>query len=532
MAFPQLEPSAGVLQLTLPDSSRERLLSPPALEFLADLHLLFEPERQQLLNDRRLQQTRFDAGQPPGFLDATASLRTDDWQVAPLPRELCDRRVEITGPVDRKTVINGLNSGARVFMADFEDSHAPGWDATLAGHQNLVDALRGDIEYRGPQGRRYQLQERRALLMVRPRGWHLQEKHVLVDGQRMSAALFDFGLFLHSARPYLGQSGQRPLFYLPKLEHHLEAALWARVFRYAERVLALPPGLLRATILIETVPAVFQMHEILYQLRDYAVALNCGRWDYLLSYIKVFRSDPSRVLPERSALNMTAPFLRAYSRLLIETCHRRGALAIGGMAAQIPVRGDAQATQHARELVRQDKLREAGDGHDGTWVAHPGLIETACSVFDRHMPGPNQLAVHPDPAGIIDAGTLLAPPTGRISHAGLVNDIEVALEYLYAWLGGSGCVPIHHLMEDAATAEIARAQLWQWAEHGALLDDGRPVTRKLLVTRINAAVLRMLRAVPADGARRLQSAGALLMDAVRARRLPDFITLAAYEQLA
>jgi len=514
--------------------SRSSLLTPAACAFLRDLHGRFEPRIAQLLSARRERQERCDAGELPDFSAATRDLRAADWRVAPIPADLSDRRVEITGPVDRKMIINGLNSGAQAYMADFEDAHSPTWDGTLDGHANLVEAVRRTIGYASPAGRDYRLVGNPATLMVRPRGLHLPEKHFRILGQPIRAALFDFGLyFFHNARALI-ESGSGPYFYLPKLEHHREARLWNAVFEYAQDALGIPRGTIRATVLIETLPAAFQMDEILYELRDHIAGLNCGRWDYIFSFIKTFRNDPGRVLPDRAQVAMTTRFLRSYSQLLIRTCHRRGAYAIGGMAAQIPLKHDPAANEAALARVRADKEREADDGHDGTWVAHPGLVPAARAVFDARLHGPNQLGRLREDV-TVSAADLLAAPTGTITAAGLRQNLEVALRYLAAWLGGRGCVPIHGLMEDAATAEIARAQVWQWLRHPrGVLDDGRRITPPL-VSRLLAderAAIRHGTEPDIPGIEHLDLAADLLEEVITRDELTDFITLVAYEQLA
>ena len=508
------------------------VLAPAALALVADLERRFGERRRALLAARLERQTGFDAGRLPDFDPATAAIRAGDWRVAPIPAVLADRRVEITGPVDRKMVINALNSGARVFMADFEDSCAPAWAALVQGQVNLRDAVAGSIAWRSSEGRDYALKPNPAVLMVRPRGWHLDEAHARLDGRPVSASLFDFGLFAAHSAQALDAQGRGPFFYLPKLEHWQEAQLWDEVMGHAEATLGLPAGCMKATVLIETLPAAFQMHEILHALRARIVGLNCGRWDYIFSTIKTVRAHPDRILPERGQVAMTVPFLKAYSELLIRTCHRRGALAMGGMAAQIPIGGDPVANEAAMAKVRADKLREASAGHDGTWVAHPGLIPVAMTIFDEFMPGPNQLAVARDDVDV-GAAELLAVPAGTITAAGYRGNIEVAVRYLAAWLDGLGCVPIHHLMEDAATAEIARSQLWQWQRHGARLDDGRPIDAALFAGEL-ARVLAALQAEPAattPGHSRLALAAQLIADATAAAQLPDFLTLIAYPHL-
>ena len=521
------------LQLALPEQAPDPgpLLDAGALELLAELHRRFDSPRRALLAARRERQSAFDAGQLPDFRAETRALREGDWTVAPLPPVLLDRRVEITGPVDRKMIVNALNSGARVFMADFEDSTAPSWGNLLDGQRNLFDAVRRQIDFTAPGGKHYALKaDGLATLMVRPRGWHLPEKHVLVDGERMSAALFDAGLFLHHNAAVLAERGEGPFLYLPKLEAFEEAALWDEVLAFLEVRAGLPIGTTKVTVLVETLPAVFQMHEILHALRGRAAGLNCGRWDYIFSYLKTFRRDPWRVLPERGQVGMTVPFLKAYSELLIQTCHRRGALAMGGMAAQIPIAGDPEAHEEALARVRADKLREVAAGHDGTWVAHPGLIPVAQAVFDAHMPGPNQLhELRRDVRA--DRDLLLEPSSGSITRAGFLANIDVCVRYLAAWLDAQGCVPLHHLMEDAATAEIARAQLWQWTHcTDARLDDGTPVTLDLFDQAL-AGVHDRLPADALPGRARIAEAAAMLRGFTHDDDLADFLTLAAYERL-
>jgi malate synthase len=450
-----------------------------------------------------------------------------------LPADLTDRRVEITGPVDRKMIINALNSGASVFMADFEDSNSPTWRNVVEGQVNLADAVRGTIAYDDPDtGKRYRLHERVAVLMVRPRGWHLVERHVEVDARPIPAALFDFGVFLfHNAKLLLAK-GTGPYFYLPKLQSHLEARLWNDVFVHSEKSLALPPGSIKATVLIETLPAAFEMDEILWELRDHAAGLNCGRWDYIFSFIKVHRNDPDAVLPDRSQITMDQGFLRAYAQLLIKTCHRRGAHAMGGMAAQIPIKSDPVANEKALAKVVADKRREVNDGHDGTWVAHPGLVPVARSVFDAAMPGPNQLTRLRDDV-TVGEGDLLAVPAGTKTEAGLRWNLRVGVQYLEAWLRGVGCVPLYDLMEDAATAEISRTQVWQWLHHGAALEDGRRVT-PALVRETLASEMATVRAEIGPGrfeSGRFTDAIALFGSLILSPAFEEFLTLPAYELL-
>lgn len=507
------------------------ILTSEALAFLAELHRQFDSTRLALLAAREERQARFDAGELPDFLADTRAIRESDWQVAEIPAALQDRRVEITGPVDRKMIINALNSGAKVFMADFEDSTCPTWQNLLDGQINLRDANAGTIVFTSPEGREYKLNKHIATLIVRPRGWHLPEKHVSVDGAPMSGSLFDFGLYAFHNAQHLAARALGPFFYLPKLQSHKEAALWDEVMAFAEVRLGLAIGTMKVTVLIETLPAVFEMHEILHALKGRIAGLNCGRWDYIFSYLKTFRAHRDHVLPERSQVNMTVPFLKNYSELLIQTCHRRGAFAMGGMAAQIPISGDAAANEAAMARVRADKLREVTAGHDGTWVAHPGLIPLAMEIFDAHMPTPNQLGVKRDDVHV-ERDQLIAPSLGGITRAGVRNNIDVGVRYLAAWLDGLGCVPIHNLMEDAATAEISRAQLWQWLHHGELkLDDGTPLDF-VLFDALLSDVGTELAPLVIPGRARIAEAAALFGELTHAKRLADFLTLPAYDRLA
>ena len=432
----------------------------------------FDPVREQLLQRRTARQREIDAGHMPDFLPETAGIRAADWTIAPLPSDLHDRRVEITGPSDRKMIINALNSGAKVFMADFEDSLSPTWDNIVQGQINLRDAVARTISFTSPEGKDYRLSDKPSTLMVRPRGWHLVEKHTLLDGKPIPASLFDFGLyFFHNARTLL-ESSSGPYFYLPKIESHLEARLWNSVFLKAQDLLGVPHGSIKATVLIETILAAFEMDEVLYELREHSAGLNCGRWDYIFSCIKKFRNLPDFIYPDRAQVTMTTHFLRSYSLLAIKTCHRREAHAMGGMSAYIPVKNQPAENERAMAQVRADKLREATDGHDGTWVAHPGLVSVATEVFDKHMPAPNQIARSRADVNV-EGSDLLAVPEGSITEAGLRPNISVGLQYIAAWLAGSGAVPINNLMEDAATAEISRSQIWQWIRHPrGVLQDG------------------------------------------------------------
>jgi malate synthase len=507
------------------------ILTPGAVAFLLKLHERFEPTRQMLLQNRDKLQNELNQGKRLAFDPATSDVRAGDWTVAPIPADLQDRRVEITGPVDRKMVINALNSGAKVFMADFEDSNSPTWENDLSGQQNLLDANSGTISFTSPQGKVYQLVPHPAVLMVRPRGWHLLEGHFQVNGKAISASLFDFGLYFFHNADLRWKNGSGCYFYLPKLEHHLEARLWNDVFQFSQETLGLPQGSIRATVLIETLPAAFQMDEILYELRDHSAGLNCGRWDYIFSFIKKFHEDPRFVLPDRSQVGMDKHFLASYVKLLIQTCHRRGIHAMGGMAAQIPIKDDRVANDKAMEKVRGDKLREVTAGHDGTWVAHPGLIPVAMEIFDKHMPTPNQLNVEPE--GQISASDLMQVPEGTRTETGLRQNIDVGVQYLAAWLCGNGCVPIYNLMEDAATAEISRSQVWQWIHHAAQLEDGTAVTSERVqqITREELAKIEERLGDKGYAEGRFALAGELFVGMMTAVNFENFLTLVAYPHL-
>lgn len=523
----------GVRMEVDPTSRHQEVLTPAALQFVANLEREFGPRRRRLLQKRAEKQAAIDAGRWPEFPSATRSIREAEWKVASIPPDLMDRRVEITGPVDRKMIINALNSGANVYMADFEDANSPTWTNVVEGQVNLCDAVRGTITYASPEGKNYRLNEHTATLMVRPRGWHLEEKHVLVDGKPISASLFDFGLFFYHNAQELLEKGSGPYFYLPKLESHLEARLWNDVFQMAQDELGIPRGSIRATVLIETILAAFEMEEILYELRDHSAGLNCGRWDYIFSIIKKFRNHPEFILPDRAQVTMTTRCMRSYSLLLIQICHKRGAHAMGGMAAQIPIRNNPQANEEALEKVRADKEREAGDGHDGTWVAHPGLVPVAKAVFDDHMPEPNQIhRALPDVQ--IGAADLLSVPPGEITEAGLRTNIDVALQYMESWLRGTGCVPIYNLMEDAATAEISRAQIWQWLRHPeAVLSDGRNITPELFAKLVaqELAKIRSIKGEAVFDSGKFELARQLLEDLVMPPDFVEFLTLRAYPYL-
>jgi malate synthase len=507
----------------------EAILTPDAQAFLCELAERFGARRESLLAKRVERQKRIDAGEFPDFLPETKNIRESDWKVAPIPAPLQDRRVEITGPVDRKMTINALNSGAKVFMADFEDSLSPTWDGVMDGHINMHDYARRELDYTSPEGKSYKLNDTIATLIVRPRGWHLEEKHVLYKGKPISGSLFDFGMYFYLSAQKLIENGTGPYFYIPKLESHEEAKLWADVFAYSEERIGLAKGTIKATVLIETIMAAFEMDEILHALKDYCVGLNCGRWDYIFSFIKKFSKHKEFVLPERAQVTMTTHFLRSYSKLLIKTCHRRGAFAMGGMAAFIPVKNDEAANDKAFNAVRTDKEREAGDGHDGTWVAHPALVPVAKEVFDRLMKGPNQVDRQLNDVDV-KATDLLKVAEGGISENGLRNNISVAIQYMAAWLKGNGCVPIFNLMEDAATAEISRSQIWQWIHHERTLDDGRAITLELYKTLL-AEELKTIKDengtdLPYD------KAAEMVTDLVSKKEFAEFLTLPAYAQLA
>jgi len=505
------------------------ILTEEALDFIAALHRRFDPQRRDLLARRAARQKEFDRGKLPDFLPDTQKTREQEWRVAPQPKDLLDRRVELTGPTDRKMVINALNSGASTFMADFEDANCPTWHNMVDGQINLRDAVRRTISFE-QSGKRYRLQDRTAVLIPRPRGWHLDEKHLQVDGKAVSGALFDFGLFLfHNAKELIAR-GSGPYFYLPKMESHLEARLWNDIFVFSQEELKIPRGSIKATALIETVVAAFEMDEILHELREHSAGLNIGRWDYIFSCIKKFRANQEFCLADRAQVTMTAPFMRAYALLLIKTCHRRGAPAMGGMAAQIPIKNDAQANAAALEKVRQDKLREVTDGCDGTWVAHPGLVPVAKEIFDQHMPQPNQYDRQRPDVRVRARELLDFQPEKPITEAGLRNNISVGIQYLGAWLAGNGCVPVFNLMEDAATAEISRSQIWQWIRSPkGVLDDGRKVTA-VLFKQLLAEELPKVKAYLGEAAYNAgrYEEGAKLFEKLTTGDYVEFLTLPAY----
>ena len=511
----------------------EEILSSEALCFLQELEQRFAERRKSLLEQRIERQIELDRGIMPDFLEATTHIRNSQWKVRPAPLDLQDRRVEITGPTDRKMVINALNSGAKVFMADFEDANSPTWKVGIEGQINLRDAVLRKIDFQAPNGKQYALNSEVATLMVRPRGWHMVEKKALLGGQPISASFFDFGLFyFHNAKALI-ERGSGPYFYLPKMESHQEARLWEDVISFSENYLGLEHGSTRVTVLIETIMAAFEMDEILYELRDHIVGLNCGRWDYIFSFIKRFQKHPDFILPDRSEVTMTSHFLRSYSLLLIQTCHKRGAHAMGGMAAQVPIKNDVEANELAMAKVRADKEREASDGHDGTWVAHPALVPIAAEIFNRHMPEANQLTVMREDVAVT-AADLLRQTTGNITLAGFQNNVSAALNYMAAWLSGQGCVAIHNLMEDAATAEIARAQLWQWLHfQDGVMDSGERVSVQLLDEEI-AKELNSIRVRVGEDAfinGNYEKAAQLFRQIIVAEEFSEFLTLVAYEHL-
>ena len=510
------------------------ILTPEAISFVATLVRAFADRREELLQRRVQRQAEINAGKLPDFLPETEHVRESEWTIAPVPEDLQDRRVEITGPVERKMIINALNSGAKVFMADFEDAFSPVWEDTIQGQINVRDAVNRTIEYSSPEGKPYRLNEKTATLLVRPRGWHLVEKHVLIDGKPISGGIFDFALyFFHNAKKLI-ENGTGPYFYLPKLENHLEARLWNDVFVLAQQELGIQQGTIKATVLIETILATFEMDEILYELREHSAGLNCGRWDYIFSAIKKFRNIPDFILPDRVQVTMTTHFMHSYSLLTIKTCHRRNAHAIGGMAAQIPIKNDPKANEEALERVRADKRREVNDGHDGTWVAHPGLVAIAMEEFDAVMKGPNQIYRKREDVHVT-AADLLKIPEGTITEAGLRNNISVSLQYLASWLRGSGCVPINNLMEDAATVEISRSQIWQWIHHPkGVLEDGRKVNIELFRELAKDELEKIRSALGEEqfAKRKFQTASEILDKIITDDQFVDFLTLPAYKYLS
>jgi malate synthase len=531
MSSPQLQRGGVSINAAIPTEC-EDVLSPEALGLVAELHRRFDGRRRQLLEARITRQAEIDGGKLPDFLPETAEIRNSNYVVAPYPADLADRRVEITGPVDRKMVINALNSGANMFMADFEDSNAPTWSNNVLGQVNMRDAVRGSIGYTSPEGKQYKLNDKHATLLVRPRGWHLMEKHAEIDGQQVSGSLFDFGLYFFNNVKAAMAKGSAPYFYLPKMQSHLEARLWNDVFVYAQQHCGVPNGTIRATVLIETILGAFEMDEILWELRDHSAGLNCGRWDYIFSFIKVMRNHPAFVLPDRSTVTMDKHFLKSYVDLLIQTCHKRGIHAMGGMAAQIPIKNDPAANDAALEKVRLDKLREVKAGHDGTWVAHPGLVGLAKQVFDEHMPTPNQIHVKREDVHVT-AADLLKVPEGNITDQGLKMNVDVGIQYLESWLRGSGCVPIYNLMEDAATAEISRTQVWQWLHNGKNLSDGRTVTDALIRDTIKSQLEHIKSGIGDKrfDAGKFPQAAQLFEEMMLSPECKDFLTSEAYRYI-
>lgn len=506
------------------------ILSPVALRFLLRLHNQFQDKRKVLLQNRMEHQKMIDSGKMPSFLEETREVRESEWVVAPQPPDLMDRRVEITGPVERKMMINALNSGANVFMADLEDSNTPSWSNCIQGQLNLRDVVNGTITYEHPtSGKFYQLNEKTATLMVRPRGWHLEEKNILVDGKPMSASLVDFGLYFFHNADTLIDKGSAPYFYLPKLENHLEARLWNEIFVYTQEFFGIAQRTVKATVLIETIMASFEMHEILNELKDHSAGLNCGRWDYLFSFIKRFREVPGCVFPDRSQVGMDAPFMRAYTQLLIQSCHKRGVHAMGGMAAQIPIKDDVAANTVAINKVKADKLREVTDGHDGTWVAHPGLVAIAKDIFDEHMPAKNQISNKRKDVNVT-AADLIAIPKGTITEAGLRKNINVGILYIESWLRGNGAAALYNCMEDAATAEISRSQIWQWIRNNARLEDGRMVTYQLYSMLVSEELKNIEHNLGEDYFRegQFQEAARLFDELIKTEEFIEFLTVPAY----
>ncbi len=511
----------------------KKILTPEALKFVAKLVRKHAPMREVLLSYRDVRQAAMDAGKLKlDFLRDTKKIRDGKWKIAGIPADLQDRRVEITGPVDRKMIINALNSGAKCFMADFEDSAAPTWELMMDGHINLMDAVRKKISYTSPDGKEYKLNKDIATLIVRPRGWHLLEKHILIDGEPAPGGIVDFALFFFHNAKELIKRGSGPYFYLPKMQSHREARLWNAIFKDAQTLLKVPQKTIKATVLIETIWAAFEMEEILFELKDHIVALNCGRWDYIFSFIKTYRNHGDRLMPDRHGVTMDKHFLDSYSKLLCQTTHKRGAQAMGGMAAFIPIKNDEAKNREVFAKVSADKLREVNNGHDGTWVAHPGLVPVAMAVFNEHMPTPNQVAKQ-FPERKIKAADLLKIPEGQITEGGLRNNINVGIQYMEAWIKGNGCVPLHNLMEDAATAEISRVQVWQWIKYGAKLADGRSVTRELALAMIDEELAGIRKQLGDDRfyKGRYTEAAGIFARMSTAKQCADFLTLPAYEYL-
>jgi len=532
MSAPAYGPGIGISGRITSDYAE--ILTPDAVAFAARLQRQFGGRREELLAGRAARQKKFDAGELPDFLSETKSIREGSWVCAPVPADIQDRRVEITGPVDRKMIINALNSGASVFMADFEDANTPSWDNNIQGHLNLRDAIRRRVDYVTPEGKPYKLQEKTATLFVRPRGWHLPEKHVTIDGKPISGGIFDFAMyFFHNAKELIAR-GSGPYFYLPKLESHLEARLWNDIFVAAQEDVGVAQGTIKATVLIETILGAFEMDEILYELREHSAGLNCGRWDYIFSCIKKLRNHRDFCLADRVLVTMTTHFMRSYAELCIKTCHRRNIHAMGGMAAQIPVKNDEKANAEAFAKVKIDKEHEATIGHDGTWVAHPGMVLLAKEVFDRLMPAPNQIASRKREDVKVSAADLLQfEPEAPITEKGLRLNVNVAIQYVGAWLAGQGAVPIFNLMEDAATAEISRSQVWQWIRSPkGVLDDGRKVTKVMVAEMIPQELQKIRESLgQAYGEGKYDDAAAIFADLVNNDTFVEFLTLPAYERI-
>jgi malate synthase len=532
MSTPTYGPGIEIAGRITPEFAQ--ILTPEAMAFVAKLQRAFGGRREELLAKRVVRQAEFDAGKLPDFLPETRAVRDGDWTCAPVGADIADRRVEITGPVDRKMIVNALNSGAQVFMADFEDANTPRWDNNIQGHINLRDAIRRRIDFVSPEGKSYALKDKLATLFVRPRGWHLPEKHVKIDGQKVSGGIFDFALyFFHNAKE-LTARGSGPYFYLPKLESHLEARLWNDIFVMAQEELGVPTGTIKATVLIETIVAAYEMDEILFELREHSAGLNCGRWDYIFSCIKKFRSNHDFCLADRALVTMTTHFMKSYAELLVKTCHRRNIHAMGGMAAQIPVKNDEKANAEAFAKVEADKEREANYGHDGTWVAHPALVPVALEAFNKLMPQPNQIATKKREDVKVGAADLVKfEPETPITERGLRLNINVAIQYIGAWLAGQGAVPIYNLMEDAATAEISRSQVWQWIRSPkGVLDDGRKVTKAMVAAMIPEEMQKIRDLLgPAFGEGRYDEAAKIFEDLVDNDEFVEFLTLPAYEKI-
>jgi malate synthase len=510
------------------------ILTPEALAFVEALHLNFNKRRLTLLKAREQRQKRINKGELPDFLPKTKHIRESDWTIAPLPKDLQDRRVEITGPVERKMVINALNSGAKVFMSDFEDSNTPSWDNNMQGHINLRDAINRTIEYTNEKGKTYRLNEQVAVLFVRPRGWHMEEKYMTINGENISGSLLDFGLYFFHNYKQLRTNGSAPYFYLPKLESHLEARLWNNVFVFAQKYVGIPTGTIKATVLIETILATFELDEILYELREHSAGLNCGRWDYIFSYIKKFRNlGNAFILPDRAKVTMATPFMSAYSNLVIKTCHNRNAPAIGGMSAFIPIKNDPIANEAVLEKVRQDKTREVTNGHDGTWVAHPGLVAPVLGIFNAYMPAPNQIS-RQRPDFTCTAADLLQTPEGTITEGGIRLNINVGILYIESWLRGNGAAAIYNLMEDAATAEISRTQIWQWIKNESTLEDGRTVTYDLCQGFMGEELVKIEAYIGTEAYKngKFEQAIALFDSLIKRADFVDFLTLPAYKMIA